>query len=104
MPSSPDDLCVLADLKAWLNIQTTSEDTLLQNLITRGPLQMLPWMNRDHIIATSYTENRDGSDSLFILPRNLPLVAVSRVMADGLVVTAAESQAGAGFVFAARNV
>src|SRR5205085_1641813 len=83
MPSSPDDLCVLADLKAWLNIQTSAEDTLLQNLITRGSLQMLRWMNRDHIIATAYSENRDGSDSLFILPRNLPLTSVSSVMVEG---------------------
>ena len=104
MPSSPDDLCVLADLKAWLNIQTSSEDTLLQNLITRGSLQMLRWMNRDHIIATSYTENRDGSDSLFILPRNFPLIAVSSVMVDGIVIPAATSQVGAGFVFDARKI
>ena len=62
MPIGPDDFCVLADLKAWLNMQTSAEDTLLQNLITRGSLQMLRWMNRDHIIATTYTENRDGND------------------------------------------
>ena len=104
MPSSPDDLCVLADLKAWLNIQTSSEDTLLQNLITRGSLQMLRWMNRDHIIATSYTENRDGSDALFILPRNFPLISVSSVMIDNIAVPAATSQVAAGFVFDARKI
>jgi len=65
MAIGPDDLCVLVDVKAWLNIQTSAEDTLLQNLITRGSLQMLRWMNRDHIIATTYTENRDGNDALF---------------------------------------
>ena len=104
MPSSPDDLCVLADLKAWLNIQTSSEDTLLQNLITRGSLQMLRWMNRDHIIATSYTENRDGSDALFILPRNFPLISVSSVMIDNIAIPAAASQVAAGFVFDARKI
>ena len=71
MPAAPDDLCVLADLKAWLNIQTTTEDVLLQNLITRGSLQMLRWMNRDHIVETSYTENRDGNDALFRAARGL---------------------------------
>ena len=104
MPSSPDDLCILADLKAWLNIQSSAEDTLLQNLITRGSLQMLRWMNRDHIIATSYTENRDGSDALFILPRNFPLISVSSVMIDNIAIPAAASQVAAGFVFDARKI
>ena len=104
MPSSPDDLCVLADLKAWLNIQTSTEDTLLQSLITRGSLQMLRWMNRDHIIATAYTENRDGNDALFLLPRNFPLISVSNVTVDGVSIPAATSQVGPGFVFDARKI
>src|SRR5215467_11366173 len=104
MPIGPDDLCVLADLKAWLNIQTSAEDTLLQNLITRGSLQMLRWLNRDHIISTAYTENRDGNDALFILPRNFPLISVSSVMVDGIAIPGATSQIGAGFVFDARKI
>lgn len=104
MPIGPDDLCVLADLKAWLNIQTSAEDALLQNLITRGSAQMLRWMNRDHIIATTYTENRDGNDALFMLPRNFPLISVSSVMVDGVMIPAATSQIGAGFVFDARKI
>ena len=104
MPSSPDDLCILADLKAWLNIQSSAEDTLLQNLITRGSLQMLRWMNRDHIIATPYTENRDGNDAVFMLPRNFPLVSVSNVMVDNISIPAATSQVSSGFVFDARRI
>ncbi|PYY05872.1 MAG: hypothetical protein DMG64_02360 [Acidobacteria bacterium] len=104
MPSSPDDLCILADLKAWLNIQSSAEDTLLQNLITRGSLQMLRWMNRDHIITTPYTENRDGNDAVFILPRNFPLVSVSNVMVDNISIPAATSQVSSGFVFDARRI
>ena len=104
MPPAPDDLCVLADLKAWLNIQTNAEDALLQNLITRGSLQMLRWMNRDHLIATSYTENRDGNDALFILPRNFPLIAVNSVVVNGVSIPAAADQVSAGFVFDARKI
>lgn len=104
MSASPDDLCVLADLKAWLNIQTSAEDTLLQNLITRGSAQMLRWMNRDHIIATTYTENRDGSDALFLLPRNFPLISVTSVSVDSIAIPAAAGQVGAGFVFDARKI
>jgi hypothetical protein len=104
MPTAPDDLCVLADLKAWLNIQSTTEDVLLQNLITRGSLQMLRWMNRDHIIATSYTENRDGNDSLFMLPRNFPLISVSSVTVNGIAIAAATDQVSAGFVFDSRKI
>ena len=104
MPPSPDDLCVLADVKSWLNIQTNAEDTLLQNLITRGSLQMLRWMNRDHIVATSYTENRDGNDALFILPRNFPLISVSSVMVNGVAISAASDQVSAGFVFDSRKI
>jgi hypothetical protein len=104
MPGSIDDLCVLADVKAWLNIQTNAEDALLQNLITRGSVQMLRWMNRDHIIATTYTENRDGNGALFILPRNFPLISVSAVMVDGVAIPAATSQVSAGFVLDARKI
>ena len=104
MPTAPDDLCVLADLKAWLNIQTTTEDTLLQNLITRGSLQMLRWMNRDHIISTTYTENRDGNDAVFMLPRNFPLISVSSLTVNGIGISAASDQVSSGFVFDARKI
>src|SRR5438067_4319511 len=104
MPSSLDDLCVLADVKAWLNIQTNAEDALLQNLIARGSMQMLRWMNRDHITTTTYTENRDGNDALFILPRNFPLISVSSVIVDGVAIPAATNQIGSGFVFDARKI
>jgi hypothetical protein len=104
MLPTPDDLCVLADLKAWLNIQTTAEDALLQNLITRGSLQMLRWMSRDHIVATSYTENRDGNDALFILPRNFPLIAVTTVMVNGVSIPASTDQVSSGFVFDSRKI
>jgi hypothetical protein len=104
MPTAPDDLCALADLKAWLNIQTTTEDVLLQNLITRGSLQMLRWMSRDHIIATAYTENRDGNDALFMLPRNFPLISVSNVTVNGIAISAASDQVSAGFVFDTRKI
>jgi len=104
MPPAPDDLCVLADLKAWLNIQTSAEDALLQSLITRGSLQMLRWMNRDHIIASSYTENRDGNDALFILPRNFPLISVSALIVNGVAIVAANGQVSVGFVFDSRKI
>ena len=104
MLPSTDDLCALADLKAWLTIQTNSEDALLQNLITRGSAQMLRWMNRDHIVATTYTENRDGNDALFMLPRNFPLISVSSVMVNGIAIPAATDQVSAGFVIDSRKI
>jgi hypothetical protein len=104
MPPSPDDLCVLADLKAWLNIQSSAEDAMLQNLITRGSAQFLRWMNRDHIVSTSYSEVRDGNDALFILPRNYPLTSVSAVTVDGVSIPAATSTIGSGYVFDARKI
>jgi len=104
MSTGPDDLCVLPDLKAWLNIQTSAEDTLLQNLITRGSLQMLRWMNRDHIVATSYTENRDGNGALFMLPRNFPLVSVSSVIVNGIPIPGAMDQVSPGYVFDAYKI
>lgn len=104
MLPGPDDLCALADLKAWLNVQTNSEDALLQNLITRGSAQMLRWMNRDHIVATTYTENRDGNDALFILPRNFPLISVSSVTVNGVAIPGAADQVSAGFVIDGRKI
>src|SRR5438270_14023668 len=104
MPPSPDDLCVLADLKAWLNIQTNAEDALLQNLITRGSLKMLRWMNRDHIVATGYTENRDGNDGVVMLPLKFPLVFVTGGTEDNVATPAATCEVGGGIVFHSRHV
>ena len=87
MAAGPDDLCTLADLKAWLPNQGNNDDVALQNLITNGSAQVLQFLNRPHILAGligTLTENYDGNNSDRLLPHFFPIIAVNSVTVDGV--------------------
>src|SRR5258708_13253908 len=88
MAAAPDDLCTLADLKAWLPNQGNNDDTALQNLISNGSLQVLQFIDRPHILASvigSLNETYDGNDSDRLLPHFFPIASVPPVSVDPLV-------------------
>src|SRR5258708_39711363 len=99
---SPDDLCTIADLKAWLPNQGNNDDTTLQSLITNGSLQVLTYLNRAHILASSLgtiTEVHDGNGSDRLLPRTFPIIGVSTVTIHGVPVPQATAPIYPGFLF-----
>src|SRR5258708_6205380 len=107
MSIGPDDLCTIADLKAWLPNQGNNDDTTLQSLVTNGSLQVLQYLNRPHILASvigALNEMYDGNDSDRLLPQYFPIIGVTSVMVDGVAVPSAASATASGFLFDSRRV
>ena len=107
MPAAPDDLCTIADLKAWLPNQGNNDDTTLQSLVTNGSLQVLQYLNRPHILASvigALNEMYDGNDSDRLLPHSFPIIGVTSVTVDTVAVPSAASATASGFLFDSRRV
>jgi hypothetical protein len=94
----PNDLTVLADLKAYLNVTVTTDDVLLQRLITSCSGFMQAWMNRVIAIST-YTETRDGTDGTRLYMRNYPITAVTSVSIDQIAIASSPNSGQQGFYF-----
>ena len=107
MAAAPDDLCTLADLKAWLPNQGNNDDTALQSLITNGSLQVLQYLDRPHILASvlgTLNETYDGNDSDRLLPHSFPIIAVTSVVVDGVTIVLAGAPPSSGFLWDARRI
>lgn len=108
MAAGPDDLCALADLKAWLPNQGNNDDVNLQALITAASIQILNgYMNRPHILASvvgTLTENYDGNNSDRFLPHTFPIIGVASVTIDGIPIPSSTSPLTPGFLFDARRI
>ncbi|HEY1525625.1 MAG TPA: hypothetical protein VGH51_05240 [Candidatus Angelobacter sp.] len=107
MAAAPDDLCTVAELKAWLPNQGNNDDVTLQSLISNASLQVLQYLDRPHLLAAvigALTENYDGNDSNRLLPRQYPIMAVSSVSIDNLPVPQATTSVAAGFLWDTRRI
>ncbi|HYL92768.1 MAG TPA: hypothetical protein VEW69_06385 [Alphaproteobacteria bacterium] len=107
MAAAPDDLCTLADLKAWLPNQGNNDDANLQALISNGSMQILQYIDRPHLLASvigALNEIYDGNDSDRLLPHFFPIVTVTSVSVDGAAVPLATSPTAPGFLWDSRRV
>jgi hypothetical protein len=107
MAVGADDLCTVAELRAWLPNQSANDDTNLQALITNGTSQILQYVNRPHLLASvlgAIVDIFDGNSSDRILPHNFPLIAVSAVSIDGVAIPASTAPNIVGFLSDARRV
>ncbi len=107
MAAAPDDLCTLADLKAWLPNIGNNDDTTLQNLITSGSLQVLQFIDRPHLLASvigTLNEAYDGNDSDRLLAHTFPIVAVTSVSVDGVAITQSTTPTMSGFLWDGRRI
>jgi hypothetical protein len=107
MAAAPDDLCTVAELKAWLPNQGNNDDVTLQSLISNASLQVLQYIDRPHILSSALgplTETYDGNDSDRLLPRNFPIIAVSSLSIDGVGIQAATTPATAGYLWDGRRI
>ena len=52
MAAAPDDLCTVAELKAWLPNQGNNDDVTLQSLISNASLHVLQYIDRPHILSS----------------------------------------------------
>ncbi|HWF06363.1 MAG TPA: hypothetical protein VHA06_21925 [Candidatus Angelobacter sp.] len=107
MAAAPDDLCTLADIKAWLPNQGNNDDVTLQSLITNASLQVLQYIDRPHILSSvlgALAENYDGNDSDRLLPRQFPIIAVTGVSIDGVPLQQSTTPGTAGFLWDSRRI
>lgn len=108
MSAGVDDLCTLAELKAWLPNQSNNDDTNLQSLITNGSFFILnEYLNRPHILASvlgSITETYDGTGTDHLLPRNFPIISVASVTIDTVAISQAASTVTSGFLWDQRRI
>jgi hypothetical protein len=107
MAAAPDDLCTLAELKAWLPNQGNNDDAALQSLISNASLQVLHYIDRPHILASvlgALSETYDGNDSDRLLPRQFPIISVTGVSVDNLPIQQAASPVTTGFLWDARRI
>ena len=107
MAAAPDDLCTLADLKAWLPNQGNNDDVTLQGLISNASLQVLQYIDRPHILASvlgALTESYDGNDSDRLLPHQFPIISVTGVAIDNVPIQQALTPVAAGFLWDSRRI
>jgi hypothetical protein len=107
MAAAPDDLCTVAELKAWLPNQGNNDDVTLQSLISNASLQVLQYLDRPHILASvlgTLTEVYDGNDSNRLLPHQFPIISVTSVSIDNVSIPQATTPVAAGFLWDTRRI
>lgn len=92
------DLCQVADVKAFLSIANTTDDALLQTLVTNASAFVGNYINRV-LLSADYTETRNGLGSDRMAFRQYPVSAVTSVTVDGRSIPVAPSPHAFGYVF-----
>jgi uncharacterized phiE125 gp8 family phage protein len=83
------DLCILSDVKAWLNIGSAStEDSLISRLITSMSVDFMNEIKRPDIYPSAdYTETREGDGGNSMVLRHWPLTAITSITVNGVTVS-----------------
>src|SRR5579862_2403078 len=99
------DLTSLANVKAWFAppLAATSDDALLQRLITAASGFILTWLDRD-LTQQSYGETRDGTGGTRLALGNTPVTAVSSVAIDGVAIPPMPDAVSPGYGFSATQL
>ncbi len=99
------DLTTLANVKAWFAppLTTTTDDALLQRLITAASQFIQSWLDRT-LAQQSYTETRGGTGGGRLAFLNTPVSAVASLTVDGVAIPAAPDAVSPGYVFGATQL
>ena len=94
-----------AGVKTLKGINTSADDTLLQNLCDACATWIETWLNRT-LLSTAYTELYDGNCKRAILLDNVPVTAVASVSVNGIPLTAVQPNdfSSTGFKFDQRKI
>ncbi len=92
------DLTDLTDVKAWLNITSTTDDALLTRLITAASQFIESWLSRT-IVSQAYSETRNGLETQSIPFFNTPVTAVSSVIIGLDTIPPSPDAVSPGYVF-----
>lgn len=82
--ASPFDLVSLGDLKAWLDIAGTNDDTVLAQLITQISRAILSTLDRPSILPASYTETLDGGNDVAVTLCQWPVNTIHACSVNGV--------------------
>lgn len=96
-------LCALADVKAFLGISTSASDAVLTTLITNVSATIESYCNRT-FASTAYVERRNGQGGYRLFLANGPVIAVSSVTVDGIVIAVAPDALTSGYLVDANTV
>jgi len=87
--ASSFDLMTLSDLKAWLEVEGTQDDTLISLLISQVSRAILSFLDRPSILPTTYTDVIDGGNDTSVMLRYWPVSAIASCIIDGVSIPAA---------------
>lgn len=77
------DLTTIANLKQWLEINNTTNDVLLQRLVSSCSAFIQSWLNRS-ILQATYNEIYDGNGSDTLTLNNYPITSLLSVSVNGV--------------------
>lgn len=94
------DLTTLARVKEWLNIKPadTSQDSLLNRMITAASAFVESWLNRTFAI-TAYSELLDGTGGRRMGLGNYPILTVTKVQVGTQLYSPAPAPGQLGYTF-----
>ncbi len=82
-PENDEDLITLTEIKTFLNLSSTTYDTLLAALITSASLALAKYCERDSFKSTVYADSIvNGNGKWFYTLPNTPVTALSSVIID----------------------
>lgn len=97
MAAAAWDLTTLANIKAFLGITGSSDDTLLQTLISAYSAAVVNFLGRNPVSAT-YTAKYHGTGTSQLFLKNSPITAVTALIINGASVPASNG-VSFGYVF-----
>ena len=96
--ADPSDLCTLAGVKAWLNLTSSGDDTLLASLITAVSAFIVANINRP-VLSSIFAETRDGTGGRTLSFAVTPVTAILNLSIDGNDIPAAPDDISPGYRF-----
>ena len=90
-------LCALADVQTYIGTTDNSTAAVIEQLIENASAFIERYCNRTFAV-TSYTETRNGNNRARMMLNNAPIVAVSSVSIEGVVIPQSTGAQVAGWV------
>lgn len=80
------NLTSLANVRAWLNISTDTDNGLLNRLIAEASRLVLNYLQRSDLGLTAITETISGQNTPKVQLRNWPITSVASLTINGIVI------------------
>lgn len=98
------DLTTLAAVKQQFEIKNSTDDDLLERLISAASAFIGDYTGRGSMISAAATEYYDGTGSAVLMLRRYPITAVAALKINGSSVAAAQPYPKEGFFFDQQSV